>query len=285
MAANFVPDAMLTPHVAPAAKPAATAAPAAKAAGLAGALDAFAGAVGLPAAAGVPKAEGKHHRRAGAITAVQALAAYATAAGLNAANLAQTVTVTNSGTDTIISGASFAVKPVVASPCYYQTPTTLEMAWNINVDTLDSWHDAFVSMTTGQVLGVSDWQSQSVFDSDAYRRNRRDAGHDGDYAHVHRREPAPAPDFSHFPQHLDRRQAGTSSPTNPPTSYSVIPIGMTSLLDNKGQTTVNNPADVTASPLGWHDTGNGQGAISSTFGNNVAAQQNFANAPNPLNNT
>lgn len=74
-------------------------------------------------------------------------------------------------------------------------------------------------------------------------------------------------------------------PFAPPESaaYRVVPFGKADPRESE-PVLVLNPADFSASPLGWHDMGNGGGKRTDTAGNNVFAQDNRVNRPNSENN-
>ncbi|KAI9199671.1 Fungalysin metallopeptidase-domain-containing protein [Polychytrium aggregatum] len=61
-------------------------------------------------------------------------------------------------------------------------------------------------------------------------------------------------------------------------SYRIVPLTQNDLLHGD-RALVSNPFDLTASPLGWHDTGDGKGSQPTTVGNNVLAQENRENLP------
>ncbi|KAJ3328342.1 hypothetical protein HDU76_010138, partial [Blyttiomyces sp. JEL0837] len=158
-----------------------------------------------------------------------------------------------------ISGAPFALRPIKASQKYYQTATELVKVWDLEIDMADAYNNVFVDMVTDDIIGMSDWMSSMKLSKDT--------------------------DSSATDMKRNIRGRGSIKKRSTSVTYRVIPFDTTDIETNGGDTTiVANPADLTASPLGWHNVNDGNGDVSETFGNNVIAQQNLNNAANPLDN-
>ncbi|KAI8608297.1 Fungalysin metallopeptidase-domain-containing protein [Chytriomyces sp. MP71] len=137
-----------------------------------------------------------------------------------------------------VVGAPFALL-VKATQRYYQTPAAVVLAWDLSVETKDGhWYNAFVCVSSGEVLGVSDWSSQFS-----------------------------ASDNLVASQPLQERQQ-----LIPNMSYNVVAVGRRNPLDD-GVSLEANPWDLNASPFGWQYLKD-IGFSTTTEGNNVAAQSN-----------
>ncbi|KAJ3202854.1 Fungalysin/Thermolysin Extracellular metalloproteinase 5 [Dinochytrium kinnereticum] len=221
------------------------------------------------AAANKPTGRGKKQKRAsGEISALDAVNSIAKAMKLNAGSKLTMEADPAKKNGFLVKGAAFQAQgsPIPASLAYYQTSSGgLEKVYDVVIQTEKDWQNVFVSTTTGQVLGASSWVSNSLF------------GDLGFKSPIEKRSPSsPSHNGSH--KQLARRQAGDAT-------YDVVPFGLADITENGGrQSTIVNPADPVASQSGWHDLGNGQGALSTTTGNNVVATSNFQNAANPLRN-
>jgi len=181
-------------------------------------------------------------------TASDALIAFATMAGLevDSASLIEQ----EEGTSIVINGATFANGLVTADLKYYRTETTLEKVYELIVPTADHYYNVFVSLASGKVVAVNDWTVQDHFEASNESSASRLAA-----------------------------RSETETPETPAAvgefTYRVVPFPNS---DNSyGQGVVVNPADLVASPLGWHDSGKGN--QNTTVGNNVQVQntKNFTN--------
>ncbi|KAJ3096078.1 Fungalysin/Thermolysin Extracellular metalloproteinase 5 [Phlyctochytrium planicorne] len=239
---------------------------------------------------GKKEEEAELDRRAAEISASDAVVAYAKKMNLKAGKLSQT----GAGKSFVVKGAEFALDgaDIPANLVYYQTPKGgIEKAWSLQVKTKKDWQNAYISTSTGSILGVSSWVSNSLANTEAFKKRRAAAAVE---APVARRESSesPAPvarrefwDNIGMKSPYGRRNAAPlAKRQNQRFVYNVIPFGRTDVVDNGGISEVVNPADPVASQLGWHDLGNKKGEISTTIGNNVAAFSNFQDAANPLKN-
>ncbi|KAJ3403634.1 Fungalysin/Thermolysin Extracellular metalloproteinase 5, partial [Chytridiales sp. JEL 0842] len=210
------------------------------------------------------------------------------------------------------------VDGIATAKCvYYQMPDqSLVLSWNVNMQTTEiGWYDAFVDMSSSNFLGIADWKSAMYWNPEADHVagyiQKREPGLVQDsplvtarsvpdsfegWSALHHRsvsdEVLAKRSGESQGSRLLRRQGQTIQV--PDTAYGVVPITQSSIATlNKAPTakgqlgkvqlaTVKNPEDFRASPLGWHDIG--EGSVPTTFGNNVAAQNNPGRAPAVLNN-
>ena len=151
---------------------------------------------------------------------------------------------------TVISGASFADDQVKVNRKYYRTATTAEMAYELVVPMTENYFNAFVSISSGRVLAVSDW---NIADSWVAPTSANT---------LIRRDDEPTADPSTTPSQPDH----SASSENP--IYQVIAFPNEDPYSPRS--VVSNPADPNASPLGWHNVG--KGPVSTSTGNNVDVQ-------------
>ncbi|KAI8799581.1 Fungalysin metallopeptidase-domain-containing protein [Cladochytrium replicatum] len=163
--------------------------------------------------------------------------------------------------DGAVAGAGFAIGDIKASLKWYALSTGgIELAWSLETELPDSWLDAYVSAVTGAVLGVVDRTSHSHVNEGAYVRTAYDV----------------SPQYAEMLRSLKTRQVETSvgnlqrRQSTASYNYFVVPAGKAN--PPEGMANVTNPADLSVSPLGWHDVGNGP--VAQTIGNNVKAVSN-----------
>ncbi|KAJ3233687.1 Fungalysin/Thermolysin Extracellular metalloproteinase 5 [Chytriomyces hyalinus] len=72
---------------------------------------------------------------------------------------ADRLTVKQDGTNYVVSGAPFANQDIQASKKLYQKGSELIPCWDLSVDLGYTWLNAFVSIASGEIVGVSDWSS------------------------------------------------------------------------------------------------------------------------------
>ncbi|KAJ3089734.1 Nucleolar complex protein 3, partial [Quaeritorhiza haematococci] len=150
---------------------------------------------------------------------------------------------------------------VTAAKRYYRSdPETLHLVWDLRVPMQTRNYNAQVSATNGTVLAVSD----------LIARQR-------------------APKLSPFEAGIDEKrfQPAGKNNTLPNTVYRAIPIGtpLTNLLTGDVRQLITNPADLEASPMGWHKLSNKNGEAiqyDGTAGNNVIVSQNLQIRELPL---
>ncbi|KAI8827068.1 Fungalysin metallopeptidase-domain-containing protein [Fimicolochytrium jonesii] len=231
-------------------------------------------------------------RAADPISASSAVEAYAKAFGLtaDAAQLKESAAAdaTELNQAKVITGATFAQAPIKAEIKLYQTPTSLEKVWSLNVQRPDAWHNAFISVADGSLVGNSNWQTANFWNPESETgktasasagtapasagtapvKRRESFGDSVTFGQVHRRQ---------------ARQGAAAAGAIPRTTYLALPFGAKDL-DSTPPVLLTDPFDKDASPLGWHDLGDGNGPLATTVGNNVVAQENSQNLGNPLNN-
>jgi extracellular elastinolytic metalloproteinase len=156
---------------------------------------------------------------------------------------------------TTISDGGVAAGAIEAELVWLPTGGALRLAWSVRLDEADHWWHAFVDAETGASLGQNDLI-------------------------VH--EDAKAIGQGVAPSASAASQLG-SFPATDNASYRVFPIPMESPSDGD-RVLVQNPADPSASPFGWHDTNGAAGAeFTVTRGNNVHAyaDRDNNNVPDP----
>ncbi len=135
------------------------------------------------------------------------------------------------GQRAVVSGGGISDAPIPLRLGWQPTKGGLRLAWQLVIDDSsgDSLWNATVDAASGELLDVDDWTSRD---------------NPGDLATTLTRSGATAADTSSLV---------TPNPVNDGSSYRVFELPKES--PNDGQRTlVQNPADATASPFGWHDT-------------------------------
>lgn len=127
----------------------------------------------------------------------------------------------------------------------------LRLAWDLSILTSDEshWWSLSIDANTGEVLRQNDWMLSCNFDN----------------KHLH--------DNQSHTQNTKTSKSSTLSFVSDGSQYRAYPIGIES--PNHGnRVLLNQPADPTASPFGWHDTDGVAGAeYTITRGNNVLASE------------
>ena len=156
---------------------------------------------------------------------------------------------------TTISHGGIAEGAIEAELVWLPTDGAVRLAWSVRLDEADHWWNSFVDAETGAVLE----QVDLIIHEDAKATGE-----------------AVAPSSA----------TAAALPTFPATdnaSYRVFPIPMESPSDGD-RVLVQNPADPSASPFGWHDTNAAAGPeFTVTRGNNVHAyaDRDNNNVPDP----
>lgn len=131
--------------------------------------------------------------------------------------------------------------------------TSLRLAWDISIFTLDSkhWYSVRIDAQNGNLLSTHDWMTQC------------------DFSDYHVAE-------AHTTKNIFEQQASSFFTPNDGSTYRVYAIPVES--PNHGNTTlVSEPGHAVASPFGWHDTNGVIGPeYTSTRGNNVRARADLA---------
>ena len=155
----------------------------------------------------------------------------------------------------LIDKADISLEDIPASLVYYKTENqTLKLAWDISILELDAqnWWSMKVDANNGDILEKINWVVKCNFDPVCEENvNPNDHTNHIHAAHRHSRE----------------------NESFNPDSYRVFPLGIESP-NHGGRTLEVDPADLIASPFGWHDTnGSAGGEFTITRGNNVHAQE------------
>jgi subtilisin-like proprotein convertase family protein len=138
---------------------------------------------------------------------------------------------------------------------------SVRLAWDLNIYQLDAkhWWHVRVDATTGEVLNTADWVVSENWDKliaeGAVEYN------------------------SAMPETGTGTESGITAPSGGDgSSYKIYDIPVESPIHTSptppsdARTTINDPANTTASPFGWHDTNGAAGAeFQTTQGNNVHA--------------
>lgn len=126
---------------------------------------------------------------------------------------------------------------------------SLRLAWDLSILEANgqNWWSVRVDAETGKILSQNNWTRHCSWDVNHL---------------LHHHQPT---------NFVEKRAAETAETTTAGASYRVFPLGIES--PNHGnRVLVNDPADLTASPFGWHDTNGVSGAeYTITRGNNVWA--------------
>ncbi|KAJ3215132.1 Fungalysin/Thermolysin Extracellular metalloproteinase 5 [Clydaea vesicula] len=132
------------------------------------------------------------------------------------------------------------VGDVKVSEKYYRTSNTLEKCYNVVLKLKDNHYTVFVGQESGKILGANNWVTSDSFINQNAKQKRSTLTKRADY------------------------------------KYNAVVFPQADLSEGRSITT--NPADKTASRLGWHNTGAGD--VGTTVGNNVQAQE-FQDQNNP----
>ena len=134
---------------------------------------------------------------------------------------------------------------------YYATADKkVHLAWDLSIYQLDAqhWWSAKVDAQTGELLDATDWVVHCNFDHGGYKAGR--------HTHVLQTPNHPAP-----------------NQLQQPDQYTVFALPLESP-SHGNRSMVTNPANILASPYGWHDTDGIAGAeYTITRGNNVFAYE------------
>jgi hypothetical protein len=140
---------------------------------------------------------------------------------------------------------------VEAKLVYVVVDDKLNLTWNFNIVTIDhkNWYDIFVSADDGKIINVENWMINCEFDhSDSSKKH----------------------DHNHDHKFIGKQP---SKSINDGSVYRVVPLPTPS--PNHGPfELLSEPADLEASPFGWHDTDGQPGPeYTITRGNNVYAKE------------
>lgn len=225
------------------------------------------------------------------------------------------------GNKTLITGCNICTGNITSRIALYEESAgELAQVYDLAVPLRTNFFNAFVATSSDlRIVAVSDWTSNSIFSSSTVKQRRSMDGSahaqplskstanqlkrrmaalnqagsvkgaaQQQHSHQvhHRRQMTPenatpaAALETRASKRMQRRQVSSQQQQRQSFSYNVVPINADDFL--QGRQIVQNPADKTASPLGWHDIGDGSGLQTTTIGNNVIAQENSANSNDPV---
>ncbi|PNQ72047.1 peptidase [Hanstruepera neustonica] len=154
----------------------------------------------------------------------------------------------------LFSEGNISKREIPVELVYYQTlEGDLMLAWDLSIYTVDAknWWSVRVDAITGEILNQNDWILTCNF-GDANHSNHGHISKDKDF------------EFNLFK---------SNSLVVDGSQYNVYAIP-TESPNHGGRTLLTEPADVNASPFGWHDTDGNVGAeFTITRGNNVWAME------------
>ena len=135
---------------------------------------------------------------------------------------------------------------------YYATPTgQVQLTWDLSIYTLDAqhWWSVKIDAQTGELVNKVDWVVHCNFNHNGQQQG----------SHTH---------LQSFPEQLAAPEI-----LHQPDQYTVFALPIESP-SHGARSVVTNPADVLASPFGWHDENGVAGAeYTITKGNNVYAYE------------
>ncbi|KAJ3272745.1 Fungalysin/Thermolysin Extracellular metalloproteinase 5 [Terramyces sp. JEL0728] len=174
-------------------------------------------------------------KRGDSISCANAIQSVAKSLNITKTNL-QDWRVTTNDKSVTISNIDFAIGNATCQEALYKTKDSLRHIWSVVVNTDAQYLNLMVDISSGGILGASDWNSHFDFTADGDLKKRAVA--------------APASNFQ----------------------YRALPLGALNPR-NKPPTIITNPADTTVSPQGWHDAG---AKVFTSSGNNVVVSDNRA---------
>ena len=182
----------------------------------------------------------------------------------SSANLVRISKRSSSGDDVIHfvnSGITEDNEPITAQKVYVFQDNQLKLCWNINLyeEGGQNWWNSFVDISSGKVIAEDNWVISCNF---------------GEVEHAHLKGEAYANKSEvNYVEKNSGVPYAKESMMFAPDSYNVYAMPLSDP-DDGGRTIATNPANLTASPFGWHDTNAASGAeFTITRGNNVWAQE------------
>ncbi|WP_298555407.1 T9SS-dependent M36 family metallopeptidase [uncultured Algibacter sp.] len=164
-----------------------------------------------------------------------------------------------SGSKKIYTNGGISQETIPAELVYSQlSDGSMRLCWNLSVLTLDGahWWNVRVDAVTGQIINVNDWIVKCSFGGDHTKHG------------VNRSKNSNSDKEASF----DLFKPNSAIFTNDGSQYNVFPFTVESPNHGSRQV-ISEPADINASPFGWHDTNGATGAeFTDTQGNNVIAQ-------------
>jgi len=179
-------------------------------------------------------------------TAVQLAAGYL---GINAPRTQMMASITNDVDEDIFTfePGNISERPIPARLVYQESPDgQLRLAWDLSIDVIrhEDWMSMRIDAITGALLDENNWTVKCSF---------------GD-AHAHGK---------HCMEQTEDTWVSAAMPQSDNASYRVFGLPFENPLFGE-RSLIENPADVEASPFGWHDTDGQEGAeFTITRGNNT----------------
>ncbi|WP_452223982.1 T9SS-dependent M36 family metallopeptidase [Lacinutrix chionoecetis] len=185
----------------------------------------------------------------------------------NLGNVSNLTLVSQEGNNIVFSNGNVSKKDIPVTLVYQPTTDgSLHLAWDLSIHALngENWYSVRVDAVTGEVLDTKDWILKCNFG-------------DGNHAEHANHNVKAEENISLF--------KSTTSMMVDGSSYNVVPIPTES--PNHGpRQIVTQPADIVASPFGWHDTNGVSGPeYTITRGNNVWAQDDLDGNDDDLGST
>lgn len=167
------------------------------------------------------------------------------------------------GKEFLLSNGGISQKEIPVKLMYQTVGESIKLAWNININTLDDkhWWDISIDASNGEILFKNDWVLSCNFDNKEHTHTKFEK-------------------LDH-PIQNSNNQFGFFNITTlvDNSNYNVFPIPIESPIDGVRQI-VKQPANLNASPNGWHDNNGSPGVeFTITRGNNVFAFENRGDGP------
>ena len=173
----------------------------------------------------------------------------------NLGSVSNLSTISHTNNSYVFSNGNVSQKEIPVSLVFQPTADgSIKLAWDLSIHTLNgqNWYSVRVDAVNGQVIDTNDWIVKCSFG---------DGNHAGHANHNSKKT-----------EIVDLFKSSSSMMVDG-SSYNVFPIPTES--PNHGPIQlITEPADLVASPFGWHDTNGATGAeFTITRGNNVYAQE------------
>lgn len=171
--------------------------------------------------------------------------------------------INSNGKEFLLSNGGISRKEIPVKLMYQTVGESIKLAWNININTLDDkhWWDISIDASNGEILFKNDWVVSCNFDNKEHTHTKFEK-------------------LDH-PIQNSNNQFGFFNITTlvDNSKYNVFPIPIESPIDG-GRQIVKQPANLNASPNGWHDNNGSPGVeFTITRGNNVFAFENRGDGP------
>ncbi|KAI8835313.1 Fungalysin metallopeptidase-domain-containing protein, partial [Chytridium lagenaria] len=210
--------------------------------------------------------------RRSTVSSTQAVEIAAKALGYDTKGLSSSLKVSGDG---VITGAPFAIGDIIFSEKYYLTASAkLEKVWDLQIRHTNGWHNLFVSVESGDVIGSASWTAKDSFDvADDGSSDSSSSSNPFGMSDEENRESI-FPEAAESDNDVEDRQASrtddTTSSANdkkkPIATISAVPITFNSILD--GSEKFINPGLIDVSVDGWFGNPTTKGELE-LRGNNI----------------